>query len=201
MSTQSKPKTKLINGKLYFRIILSIITVYLGIALGFASLSPYQYQRRSQNFLLTGATVLLQPFMELFANGKVTHFYDYKTLPLQELPVITATKVLPSEKMVRNFNNDFSSIVVNIAADLGLVKEAAIIQPIDYSGNWSLAFCIDNENSATFCQVSKIKHRGQVKILVDGSSSIWGLAEDGKWIQLELVKYIDRSERRDILFI
>jgi hypothetical protein len=201
MSTQVKPKAKLINGKLYFRIGLSILTVYVGIAIGFAALTPYQYQRRYQNFLLTSTTVLLQPIMELFANGKVTHFYDYKALPLQDVPVIAPAKIIPSKPMIRNFNNDLQSHFINLFADLGLVQEAAIIAPIDYSGSWSLAFCQDKENSTTVCQVSRIKHRGQVKILVDGNSIIWGLDENGKWVQLQVVKYINRKDRQDILFI
>ncbi len=184
------------------RFMLSIITLYVGIAIGFATLAPYNYTRKNQNFLLSGSTVLMQPAMEVLADGKVTHFYDYKNLPLNEVPAIEPAQVISSKEQFRNFNGEVQSHFINALASLGQVRESAIVEPINYSGNWSLAFCQTVSNSSnTVCQVSKIKYSGPVKILVDGTSYIWGLTENGEWIELKIVEYIDRSERRDLLFI
>ena len=204
MSRQKLIKSKIFTFKFYTRLFLSIATVYIGVAIGFAALMPYNYQRRRQNFLLTAATVLLQPAMELVGNGKVTHFYDYKTIDKSTISTnILPLKLIPSKPQIRKLDNSINSIFSNAFAHTVLIQEAAIITPINYSGKWSLVFCqnMSAGSSEEECQTSKIKHTGQVKILVDGSGSIWGFTEDEKWIELKLVEYLDKNQRQDILFI
>jgi hypothetical protein len=202
MSRQTISTKKIITWQFLTRFIISLITLYLGIAIGFATLSPYNYTRRNQNFLLSGATVLLQPAMEVLADGKVTHFYDYKSLTLTEVPNLDLARVISSKEQFRDFSGSFQSHFINALASIGAVSEAAIIEPVNFTGQWSLAYCQTVPNSSVpVCQISKIKHSGQVKILVDGGSLIWGQTESGEWIQLRLVEYINRSERRDLLLI
>ena len=202
MSNTKLSKSRFPNSKFLIRFIIVLVTLYVGIAIGFASLIPYKYSRNHQNFLLTSTTVLLQPAMEIFADGKVTHFYDYKELPASEIPNIQGADVIPNSPQIRVFNNDYKSLLINAAADIGLTRSAAIIEPVNSQGNWSLAFCQTTKGTTELnCQVSKIKYSGQVKILVDVQSRIWGITENNNWIQLKIVEYIDRSERKDILFI
>ena len=202
MSRQPTVNKKIISWHFAGKFFLSLFTLYVGVAIGFASLSPYDYTRVNQNFLLSGVTVLIQPTMEVFANGKVTHFYDYKSLPLNEIPTITAADIISSKPQFRDFGENAGSNLTNILASLGAVSEAAIIEPVNYTGNWSLGFCQIILNQAKpVCQISKIKYSGQVKILVDGTSYIWGQTENGDWIELKVVNYINRWERRHILFV
>jgi len=63
----------------------------------------------------------------------------------------------------------------------------------------SEAYCIEQET--LFCQKSLIAHRGEVKILRDGTGYIWGLDDQGKPLKLEIIREVRLDQKNDILFI
>jgi len=182
---------------LSLRIFASIITVYLGISYGFFAFGVDNFSYRNYNFLSQQFTIISQPFMELFASGKVTHWYDWEVIKISEIDVsVEPVSMRSEEQQYGEYSKEFS--YKNTLKSLGWVKEMAVIEPINFKGNWSYVFCSVKEN---ICQKSNILTKGPVKVLNDGEVIAWGQDSEGKYLQLRLLGYTQRDKNKDILFI
>jgi hypothetical protein len=178
------------------KVVISIVAVYVSIAYGFFAFSKIEYTYSKQSALNQNLTILMQPFMEIFGDSKVSHWYDWQTISESEIDKKVNPLVLKSKNSQYGQYSSFS--YKNVIRILGGVKEAVIVQPLSYSKNWSLISCNKQEN---VCIKSDLLHTGPVKILVDGENSLWGIDQSSNYIELKLIKLIDRSENKDILFI
>jgi hypothetical protein len=94
-------------------------------------------------------------------------------------------------------------LISSAIADLGYVKEAALIEPLEIRNEkmeqkWSLVFC---NKDKSFCQKSSILHFGKIKILVDGDFFVYGMDQNEKLFELKLVKNTKVYEDKEVLFI
>jgi hypothetical protein len=201
MSTEGftmKPKEKS-RREILLRIVIATVAVYVGIAIGFGAFSPYSYTRRQQNFAHSLGTLLLQPIMEVLADGMISHPWDWQAFDANRLDERAPGLQVISKSSIRNFNADFD--LSNLWIDLGGSKEAAIIGPAtNYSGYWSLVFCW-YEASSLKCKQGSVMFKNQVKIIVDGNGPVWGMDEKGNLIPLKNFGYVKRWERRDLLLV
>jgi hypothetical protein len=196
-TSHSRPRKS--KSVLYLKLFVSFLAIYTGIALGFAGFSPYNYYRRPSNFLQSFTTVLSQPMMELFAQGKVSHFYDWQNFSTEELQTNITGLPVRTQTPTKNFNkSDFGDDLNSI---FGKITESAVIEPVNFSEHWSVIYCDNNLSEASFCQKSKLYHPGKIKLAVDGNYYIWGIDEKGNFIELRSEGYINSNERKDILYI
>ncbi|MEI6729480.1 MAG: hypothetical protein WCK98_07625 [bacterium] len=180
-------------------VMLILLALNLGVSYAVWFISPPKYTYREYNFLVEQATIFAQPTMDLLAGGKVTHAFHFKNINYSQIDTnVQPLQIRSSGDQVRSFDGSFGAFFKNIYADLGGANQAAIIEPANFSGKWSLIFC-DNENQN--CQESMLLHSGKVKILVDGQQKVWGKTEDNKYIQLNLVKYLSRNSESGVLFV
>lgn len=199
LSSPEIPDKKIKKPRIVFKIILAIIVVYLGIALvlHFVRINRYDYSYRADRWLELTATILVQPVVDVTIDRKSTYFYDWRDYPKEQIDGSVLPLTLRSrDSQLADYKQTFSS--QNLQRDLGYVTEAAIVKPRNYEGEWSLVFCSIQDE---VCQQSSLLHSGSVKVLVDGHSEMWAMDSDNKFIQLELVDYLNRNEQKDILFI
>jgi len=182
----------------FFKLLLSLLAVYIGIAYSLFLVSKPTYNYRQENLLNQQATILMRPVMEVLANGKVSHWYNWQNISKGGINQnVTALKISSGDKkLYRDLGNSFA--FENTLASLGGIKEAAIIEPLNYKESWSLVFC---DTKYDTCQESNILTKGRAKILVDGTQNVWGKTTSGKHIELKLVEYINRSAETSVLFI
>lgn len=179
-----------------FKLVVCLIALYICIGYSFHVVSKPKYNYNSSNFLKQQGNIIAQPFMEVFENGKVTQFYNWENIEKSEIeskiePLIIRSKAEQYREYGKpSYKNFFGS--------LGMVQEAALISPQNYGGTWSLVYCNTKTN---FCQKNNISYTGTVKILVDGDGELWGINQNGNYIQLKLGMYINRKEYPDVLFI
>lgn len=187
----------------HIKIIMIFIAIFLVGYLGWAVILSYKYSQKysytKSEFPLKIATDLIQPFMEVFGNGKATHMwhweninpdYDYKKYGFKR-----------DSTQVRVFKPQFDlgTTLVNARASLNGIKELIVVKPKNYTGKWTEAYCVNQE--PIFCQRSIISFEGAVRILNDGDGYTWGLDESGNPIELEILREIPANEERDILFV
>ncbi len=143
---------------------------------------------------------VLQPFMNVFGNKKVTHFWHYQETSATDLENSQEIALfLDSVKeQKRNFKKSFTTFPRNALADLGWVRDAAIIEPVNYEEEWSFVF---QDIYSDACQECVLTHKGAVKVLVDGSVRIWGRGQKGEIVPLHLLGMTVVELDRDILFI
>lgn len=181
------------------KVVLILLALNLGVSYAVWFISPPKYTYREYNFLVEQTTIFAQPTMDLLAGGKVTHSFHFKNINYSQINTnVQSLQIRSSADQVRSFDGSFGAFFKNIYADLGGANQAAIIEPVNFSGKWSLIFC-DDENQN--CQEAMLLHTGKVKILVDGQQKVWGKTEDDKYIQLNLVKYISRNSEPGVLFV
>jgi hypothetical protein len=174
-----------------------IVTLYMLAALTLFNITSPQFEHRSPNILKGFTRIALDPVMEVFGTGKITHWFDWQDIDCDIFDENdNALTIESDEEQVRNFSGWGSGI--NVSASLGSVQQSAIILPVDYDGLWSLAFR-DLESSR--CQRGDALLEGSVKILVDGTQEIVGITEDGNMVSLELLEYINRNQRTDLPLI
>ncbi|MEQ8971018.1 MAG: hypothetical protein RIE73_11550 [Coleofasciculus sp. C1-SOL-03] len=168
------------------------------------NLPSYNYQKKYyRGFMLLYIKFIdrvLQPFMNAFGNKKVTHFWHYQETSAAELennPDI-ALSLHSVKEQKRNFKKSFTTFPRNALADLGWVKDAAIIEPIKYEKEWSFVF---QDTDSDACQECVLTHKGAVKVLIDGSVIVWGRGQNGEIVQLHLVRMTTVKLDKDILFI
>jgi hypothetical protein len=179
------------------KAVICILAIYLSVAYGFFAFTKVTYTYRNQNTVDENLTIIMQPFMEVFADSKVSHWYDWQPISKSQInPDTTALTLKSKANQYGEYDNVLS--YKNLVRSLGGVKEAAIIEPTDYSGFWSLVFCNKMDD---ICSKGNIMQSGKVKILLDGENSLWGLDSNGNFIELKLDKLTDRTQDKDVLFI
>jgi len=181
------------------KIFGGFIAVYLifVIILYFSYSSKYSY--KSGSVLIQATTYMLQPFMQLFGNSKVTHFWHWeKYAPAYDYALFGIKRDNPAKRIFKA-EFDLWAFLVNAQADLGGVKEAIVVKPKNYTGKWRLVYCVTQEK--LFCEVGILNHSGEVKILNDGVGYTWGLDENNQPLKLELVRQIEINQEKNILFI
>jgi hypothetical protein len=111
---------------------------------------------------------------------------------------LQALSIQSETEQVRNLS--LEGTLNNTLASLGSVQTSAVVKPSDGNfGNWwRLAF---RDKNSGLCQIGDLQVKGEVKILIDGNQEIFGVDESGKWFELDLVDYIPRNQRRDLLLI
>lgn len=189
-----KRKTK--KPRIWTKIIIAYIAVYIGISIGFTAFSPYEYSYRQDRWYYHISTILIQPVSEVLADGKVTHFYDWTEISKNKMSNLQGAKLRSKKEKYGEENKDISW--KNFLKQFGKVEEAAIINPQNYDGQWSLIFCTEN---GEICKQSNILHKGSIKILVDGNDTIWGIDKNDNIIPVVIEKYTDRDSAKHILFI
>lgn len=179
-----------------FKLVVCLVTLYICIGYGFYGVSRPKYDYVSPNFIKQQGNIIAQPFMEVFENGKVTQFYNWENIDKSEIE--KRTEPLSIRSKSEQYREYGKTSYKNLFGDLGMIQEAALISPQNYSGKWSLVYCSTRTN---FCQKNNLKYTGTVKILVDGEVELWGISSNENYIQLKLDKYINRKEYPVVLFI
>ena len=176
--------------------LVVFIVVYIAISYLLAGFGGRDFSYRINKPLETHASILLQPIMDLFADSKVSHFYDYSKIEKNKIPQNISPLNIRSDSNTRKLQEKL--FWSNTRASLGGIDTAVIVEPADFSGKWSLVYCIENSD---FCEQSNILAKGKVKLISDGDQQVWGRDEKGNFLQLKLVKYIKRSSNPEILHI
>lgn len=179
-----------------FKLVVCLIALYIGIGYGFYGVSGSKYDYVSANFIKQQGNIIAQPFMEVFENGKVTQFYNWENIEKSDIE--RKIEPLNIRSKAEQYGEYGKPSYKNLFGGLGMVQEAALISPQNYSGTWSLVYCNTKTN---FCQKNNLKYSGTVKILVDGDWELWGVNSSGNYIQLKLGMYINRKEYPSVLFI
>jgi len=175
------------------RIFVAYITIYLGFAIGYGFFGPRAYNYKEYSFIKHTASIFFQPTSEIFSNGKRTYWYDWKTINKEDLKANSTLPLSVSSKKSQYQNNTQTISWQNTIASLFAVDEAAVIQPKKYVGKWSVIFC-----SNEICKESNLFSEGATKVLIDGDTQFFGRAEDGKYIEINILDIIKRWDRSNI---
>jgi hypothetical protein len=178
-------------------IVISSSLIYLIFALFYHFHYQNKYSYTAPAPACKTLTFTLQPIMEVFAHSKITHachFKDTNSIPNLESQLFVKSQSQP----IRRFDDNPLNIFINAYADLGVAKEAWIIEPIDYQGQWSLVY-YDSQSGRS--QRSILNHIGAIRILVDGQGYVWGEGQNGEVIELSLIKKTWVSQDKKYLFI
>lgn len=148
-------------------------------------------------------TSLIQPIMELFGNSMTAHFWHFEDFEFDHNSFDHSKYILQleaSRKSFRRLNKlAIVSFLTSAFVDVNPFQTCAIIQPKGYHGKWKIVFARDWSND--LFSVEKCSHIGAVKVVVDGNGGIIGQGEDGKLVELELVKYCKAWQNTDILYV
>lgn len=191
-----KPSIK--NYKFMLNLVLFLVLIYLSSCIFYHFSYKNKYQDTNQNPLPKIGTFLLQPFMEVFGNSKVTHFWHYKDTSSSSLDPKKALFLESQTPQSRNFEKGLSALITNAIVDLSSDQEGAIIQPVAYDGSWRLVSC---SKDLSICQRSTILSFGKVKILLDGGFYLWGENSEKQIIELKLEKKIKITEAKEFLYL
>jgi hypothetical protein len=206
---QSKPQTDTVGRKHYstfnltlfvFKIILVVIVVYLSIAFGYAAFLPYNYGRDRVNFLHTLATSSIQPYMDVFGHGKISHFYDWREIPDSEVAdEYFSLQIRSNSEQKTDHTSDQSKILY----DFRQSSEVAIIEPTDYQSPWSLIKCtaVAPSSNQKICLRSNLTHKGAIRYSIDGQSEVWGVDNQNKPIVLKITEYKSVDQHRHLPLI
>ena len=178
------------------KTLMVFVVVYICVGYLLAGLSTRDFSYRKNKPLELHASILMQPVMDLFAYSKVSNWYDFSKIDSNKIPENIVGLNIQGDSNIRKLQEKL--VWTNTNASLGGIKTAVIVEPSDFSGKWSLVFCIKNQD---FCEESNILAKGKIKLISDGEQQIWGKTEKGDFIQLRLVKYIQRDQFMDILHI
>jgi len=181
---------------LFLKGVVVLLVVYIATSYLLAGFSSREFSYRINKPLELHASILLQPIMDIFAYSKVSHFYDYSEIEKDKIPQNILPLSIRTDSNFRKPQQKFSWS--NTRASLGGVTTAVIVEPADYSGKWSLVYCLKDGD---FCEQSNIFSKGKVKLIADGDGELWGKDEGSNFIQLKLIKYTDRSNNMEILHI
>jgi hypothetical protein len=88
----------------FTKYIFLFLTVYSLISVVFGILDENKYFYKKGNHFQAVATTFLQPFMNVFGNSKVTHFWHFKNLSPEEISNLKNTEplLLKSKKLLEN---------------------------------------------------------------------------------------------------
>ena len=151
-------------------LIICIIYVVLAILLFQSSPNRYIYLKNVP--IQKTATAAMQPFMNIFLSGKVTHYYSFDHI--EEPKGLNFLKIY-SETSGRNSENKTVRFFQSIYFGFENNKNTVTIEPKNYDGLWVFTFC-DGDN---FCKQSNIAFRGKAKFLNDEKTKIWAFKVDG----------------------
>jgi hypothetical protein len=182
---------------LIIKLFLAYFAVYLGFTYGYHLLAPEPVKYREYSFVEENATILLRPIMELFFHGKIGHFYNWDHIKSEEinsnyLPV----KVRSSQNDSIDFEHSLS--LYGTYLNLFGIQEAVMLEPKYYEETWSIVICSEQEDK---CYKSNVLHQGPVKLLIYDDMKVWGLTENGRFIEIKVLGYIDRNKYRSLVFI
>lgn len=155
--------------------------------------------------------MLLWPFMELGASGKLTHWWDWEPVPLSainpEIPPLIVSSSIPQQRVYRTtellgrYNWEG---VRDLYKTLFTLQEVAVLEPESYRGFWRLLIAgnryQDEKQYDLYVRVDLLI-RGRVKTLLDGRKLFLGQAEDGRYIPLRLVVQTSRDRYKDLPFV
>lgn len=182
---------------LKFSLILAVVYVGIAMVWHFIRLEKYDYTYRQDQWVQLGTAVLIQPITDLFLFRKTSYYFDWQKIDPQDIDRSVLPLVLRStQDKLANYNQTLSSR--NLQRDLGYVRQAAVVKPKNYDGKWSLVFCSIDD---AVCQQSNLLHSGRVKVLLDGNLEMWGIDQNGKFIQLQLLRYVPVWAELEVLFI
>lgn len=181
---------------LFLKVIVVIFVVYFAICYALAGLDNKDFSYTTSNPIQIHTTILLQPIMDIFGYSKISHWYNYSQIDKAKIPQNILPLNISGDSNVRKLDQQL--FWSNTAVSLGKVDQAVIIEPANFSGKWSLVFCIKDSD---FCQESNIVTKGAVKLIADGQQQAWGKDEQGNFIQLKLDRYINRGDYPTILHI
>lgn len=177
--------------------LLIICTIYVVLAILLFQSSPIRYIYLKNVPIQKTATAAMQPFMNIFLGGKVTHYYSFDHIEepksLNFLKIYSKTSDRNSEnKTVRFFQSIYFGFENN--------KNTVTIEPENYDGLWVFAFC----DGANFCKQSNIAFRGKVKFLNDEKTKIWAFKvdENGKVGEAVTVRIVGGGDQdKDVLYV
>lgn len=189
--TNNVYKTK--KKRVFFKIVAAYLAVYLGICLGYAAFGPRNHEYRQFNFTKYTSSIIMQPVMELIADGKVSYWYDWDNIdPSQIDKSIPAARLYSQNDQYRDYKKNLT--FKNFLGDMGKVKESAVVEPKNYNGQWSLVFCTKDES---VCKKSNLVANGKIRILIDGDMLVWGMNAENKLIPLNVVEYTNRNNYKE----
>ena len=190
-----------IKSKFIIMFIIILLTSYLTwtVVLAYKYSPKYSYRTEHNSFFVKIATSLIQPVMEIFGNRKVTHAWHWQNYTPDYDYIQFGFRRDSESKRVLQSEFSLIGLLTNAAADLNGIKEVIVVKPLNYDGNWSLAYCTTEKE--LFCQKSTIIFRGEVKILNDGVGYTWGLDKDEKPIKLQILREIKVDQEMDLLFV
>lgn len=186
----------LVIPSLIFKILVIFLVVYISISYISAVVGGKDFSYRVNKPLQTHSSILIQPVMDLIGNSKVSYWYDYSKIEKKQIPENISSLNIRSDSNTRNLQEKM--FWRNTKASINGVNTAVIVEPADYTGKWSLVYCIIDKD---FCEQSNILATGKVKLISDGQQQIWGKDEQGNFLQLKLIKYSQRSDNPEILHI
>jgi len=184
------------------KLVLVYFIIYIGFSFGYGFFGPREFSYRNSNAVHQTASMLTQPITEVAANGYMNRWYNWNLVSRDSLQTsmnsnssassdIRFTSIQPIEQGNIDFSKDIS--FANVSVIFSDKTPAAVIQPKEYSGKWSLIFC-----QYDICKESNLLVKNEVKILLTGNMEILGRTEDGRLVQLEVFDFIHRSDRMDL---
>jgi len=182
------------NKKKFFgfwkRLFLAFFAVYFSFSYSYNLFGPRKYDYRDYNFFEAQVAIMLQPVMEILANGKVSHWYDWDDTEVDAsnadayfVPVRGSGKPFRDHSKDLSFNNLWKSFNAD---------EFAKIKPKNYDKKWSLIYCTEEYN---ICKESNLTYKGEIKIIVDGNGWLAGRGENDEMIKLDTIKTNDYFEK------
>jgi hypothetical protein len=181
-------------------VVFSVLYLSYSVYLNYQYSKVYTWDKKNTFFERLG-TALLQPFMDVFANKKTTHFWSWKEIQLHtDIVKLSHCKPLEVKCDVkyRHFNAGIRSIITGAFVDVNPRQPCVIIRPKTYKNNWKLAFATNNEG---LMQIPKFSHVGVIKIVLDGDGHLFGLDMNNNFIELEIVSYCRADQQKDVLFV
>jgi hypothetical protein len=176
----------------FLKLTLLIVSIYIAICILLFFLLPPKYRYKDFIWWQVTLGVLKRPLTEVFMNGKTSLAYNWSKTDSQALTKSNELNLRSKNPRYRDYNNWSYKNVLSV---FGKIEQTAIIKPYNYQGWWSVVFCISEQN---ICQESNLYFKGEVQILVDGDTTIWGRTSDGKIIDLKLLDYGKLGKNRNI---
>jgi len=180
------------------KLLVIVLTIYVSFAVGYNLLGPRNIQYRSYHLGHHIASLLSQPVMEIAADGMMTRWYDWQQVSAEDVqnPEHISVQFISREAQVADYTTDISW--ANMQRHMGIVQEAAIIQPRQYNGRWTPIFCVVTDNG-DICKQSSLYATGAIKMLIDGEFVVYAQAESGEYITLQVQEIIQRDQRPDLM--
>src|SRR3989344_2444774 len=131
---------------------------------------------------------LLRPIMIVKADGKISHWWHWKDIPLDK--GFRGIKIKGDPNMPARSERDLISLV---KVSLGGWKNCFVVKPNDHTGIWFFAF----KNSPYTFKRCSIQLSGPCRILQGNRDyRAYGMNTEGSEISLEIIGFESRKEKR-----